>query len=118
MPSDVAVDIGGNRASSIKNQPIEASFDMGITSVRALSKAIKNAGTIILNGPAGVFERTDFALGTVEMLNACAGRQRICCNGRRTYYIGHAWLKVRTCFNRWSMLGPSSRKSSHQELLP
>ena len=74
MPSDVAVDIGGNRVDhSIQNLPIEAPiFDMGITSVRALSKAIKNAGTIILNGPAGVFERTDFALGTVEMLNACA----------------------------------------------
>ena len=26
----------------------------------------------MLNGPAGVFEITDFALGTVEMLNACA----------------------------------------------
>ena len=74
MPSDVAVDIGGNRIDhSIKNLPIEAPiFDMGITSVRALSRAIKSAGTIILNGPAGVFERTDFALGTVEMLNACA----------------------------------------------
>ena len=74
MPSDVAVDIGGNRVDhSIQNLPIEAPiFDMGITSIRALSKAIKNAGTIILNGPAGVFERTDFALGTVETLNACA----------------------------------------------
>ena len=38
----------------------------------ALSSAIKPAGTIILNGPAGVFELTDFALGTIEMLNACA----------------------------------------------
>ena len=74
MPSDVAVDIEGNRVDhSIENLPIEAPiFDMGITSVRALSRAIKSAGTIILNGPAGVFERTDFALGTVEMLNACA----------------------------------------------
>jgi phosphoglycerate kinase len=53
--------------------PIEAPiFDLGITSIRALSKAIKTAGTIILNGPAGVFELPDFALGTVEMLNACA----------------------------------------------
>jgi phosphoglycerate kinase len=25
-----------------------------------------------LNGPAGVFEVPDFALGTIEMLNACA----------------------------------------------
>ncbi len=38
----------------------------------ALSAAIKQSGTIILNGPAGVFELTDFALGTIEILNACA----------------------------------------------
>ena len=37
-----------------------------------MSAAIKSAGTVILNGPAGVFEMKDFALGTVEMLNACA----------------------------------------------
>ena len=74
MPSDVALHIEGNRVDHpIGNLPIEAPiFDMGITSIRALSKAIKSAGTIILNGPAGVFEQTDFALGTIEMLNACA----------------------------------------------
>ena len=47
-------------------------LDLGLTSIRALSKAIKTAGTIILNGPAGVFELPDFALGTIEMINACA----------------------------------------------
>jgi|TARA_B100001564_G_scaffold356000_1_gene369323 phosphoglycerate kinase len=74
MPSDVALDLTGNRVDHpIQNLPIDGPiFDLGITSIRALSKAIKSAGTIILNGPAGVFERTDFALGTVEMLNACA----------------------------------------------
>ena len=45
---------------------------MGIASILALSSRIKSAGTIILNGPAGVFELPDFALGTIEMLNACA----------------------------------------------
>ena len=77
MPSDVALHLEGNRVDhSIENLPIEAPiFDMGITSVRSLSRAIKSAGTIILNGPAGVFEQTDFALGTVEMLNACAESQ-------------------------------------------
>ncbi|RPG76777.1 MAG: phosphoglycerate kinase [Euryarchaeota archaeon TMED248] len=45
---------------------------MGINSIMRLSSAIKSAGTIILNGPAGVFEVEDFALGTIEMLNACA----------------------------------------------
>ena len=74
MPSDVALNIAGNRVDhSITDLPIEGSiFDMGITSIQSLSKAIKSAGTIILNGPAGVFEMSDFALGTVEMLNACA----------------------------------------------
>lgn len=74
MPSDVALNIAGNRVDhSITDLPIDGSiFDMGITSIQSLSKAIKSAGTIILNGPAGVFEMSDFALGTVEMLNACA----------------------------------------------
>ena len=58
---------------SIDNLPLEAPlFDMGLASIRHLSNAIKSAGTVILNGPAGVFELNDFALGTVEMLNACA----------------------------------------------
>ena len=74
MPSDVALHMTGNRVDHpIQNLPIDGQiFDLGITSIRALSKAIKSAGTIILNGPAGVFEQNDFALGTVEMLNACA----------------------------------------------
>ena len=47
-------------------------FDLGLQSIRALSTRIKEAGTVILNGPAGVFEIPDFALGTIEMLSACA----------------------------------------------
>ena len=74
MPSDVAVNVEGNRVDMpLSNLPIDAPiFDLGITSIRALSKGIKSAGTIILNGPAGVFENPDFAFGTIEMLNACA----------------------------------------------
>ena len=74
MPSDIAANVEGNRVDlSLGQLPIEAPiFDLGLTSIRALSKAIKTAGTIILNGPAGVFELPDFALGTIEMINACA----------------------------------------------
>ena len=58
---------------SVEDLPIHAPiFDLGLQSIRALSIRIKEAGTIILNGPAGVFELPDFALGTIEMLNACA----------------------------------------------
>ena len=74
MPSDVALHIEDNRVDEPwKNLPLNAPiFDIGITSIQSLSKGIKSAGTIILNGPAGVFEMSDFALGTIEILNACA----------------------------------------------
>ena len=74
LPTDLAANVEDNRVDlSLEELPIDAPlFDMGINSIMALSSAIKNAGTIILNGPAGVFEVEDFALGTIEMLNACA----------------------------------------------
>jgi phosphoglycerate kinase len=74
LPVDLAANIEGNRVDiSIDDFPLDAPFhDLGLQSVIHLSTAIKQAGTVILNGPAGVFENNDFALGTVEMLNACA----------------------------------------------
>ena len=74
LPVDVAANVQSSRVDlRIDDLPLEAPlFDIGINSIRALSKAIKQAGTVILNGPAGVFEIQDFALGTIEMLNACA----------------------------------------------
>jgi len=74
LPVDIAADISGNRVDlRIEDLPIEAPiYDLGLDSTRILSRAIKDAGTIILNGPAGVFEMPEFALGTIEMLNACS----------------------------------------------
>ena len=74
LPVDVAANIEDNRVDlKIAELPIDAPiFDLGIQSIRNLSAAIKSAGTVHLNGPAGVFELPDFAFGTVEMLNACA----------------------------------------------
>ena len=34
------------------------------------SREIRNAGTVIMNGPAGVFEREPFSFGTVELVEA------------------------------------------------
>ena len=74
LPTDLAANIEDNRVDlTLADLPVAAPiFDIGINSTMTLSAAIKSAGTIILNGPAGVFELTDFALGTIEMLNACA----------------------------------------------
>ena len=74
LPVDVAANVEGNRIDlKVEELPIHAPlFDLGLQSIRTLSTRIKEAGTIILNGPAGVFELPDFALGTIEMLSACA----------------------------------------------
>jgi phosphoglycerate kinase len=74
MPEDLAANIGGNRVDTpVSALPVEASLiDLGVMSTLKMSKAIKEAGTVILNGPAGVFEMDDFAFGTIEMLNACS----------------------------------------------
>jgi phosphoglycerate kinase len=74
MPEDLAAHIGGNRVDTpVSALPVEASLiDLGVMSTLKMSKAIREAGTVILNGPAGVFEMPDFAFGTIEMLNACS----------------------------------------------
>ncbi|MCK5558954.1 MAG: phosphoglycerate kinase, partial [Thermoplasmata archaeon] len=51
------------------NKPI---LDIGLETIVIYSKHIKKAKIIIANGPAGVFEHEDFALGTNEIFNAIA----------------------------------------------
>ena len=74
LPVDVAANVEGNRIDlNVEELPIHAPlFDLGLQSIRAISTRIKEAGTVILNGPAGVFELPDFALGTIEIISACA----------------------------------------------
>ena len=45
-------------------------LDIGLETIVKFSKEIRNAGTVIMNGPAGVFEREPFTLGTVELIDA------------------------------------------------
>jgi phosphoglycerate kinase len=44
--------------------------DIGIETIVQYAEEIKQAGTVILNGPAGVFEKDAFALGTSEIIKA------------------------------------------------
>ena len=48
-------------------------LDLGPTSVAALKMIIASAGTIVWNGPIGVFEIAAFAEGTKEVAEAIAG---------------------------------------------
>ena len=47
-------------------------FDIGPESVKALTEIIKNAGTIVWNGPVGVFEFDQFGKGTEAIAKAIA----------------------------------------------
>jgi phosphoglycerate kinase len=74
IPKDVALNVNEERVDvEISSLPsTNQIFDIGIESVVNISTEIKNAGTVILNGPAGVFELKGFKFGTLEIINACA----------------------------------------------
>lgn len=74
LPEWVAVREGGSRTEyPVTAIPQDAPIlDLGMESVQALSDCIRNAGTVVFNGPAGVFEDADFATGTYELLKAAS----------------------------------------------
>ena len=47
-------------------------MDLGIDALAALVTTLKKSGTVVFNGPAGVFEEPDFATGTFELLRAAS----------------------------------------------
>jgi phosphoglycerate kinase len=72
-PKDVAVEDNGKRIDvSIDKIPNSYIYDIGIETIKDYAKIIRNAKTIFANGPAGVFENPNFAIGTDDILNAIA----------------------------------------------
>lgn len=74
MPTDLAHEQDGRRVEvSVEDLPQEAMFmDIGKQTVAAYKKEIAAAGTIFVNGPAGVFEDEKFEEGTRELWRAIA----------------------------------------------
>lgn len=73
-PLDVALSDSGKRLETPisalpKAYPI---YDIGVETIVAYSTELNAAGTVVINGPAGVFEQKAFALGTNETLKAAA----------------------------------------------
>ena len=72
LPHDVAVEANGKRVE-IKVGDLPSKYpimDVGSHSVAKFSKVVQGAGTVFMSGPAGVFEREEFALATRELMNA------------------------------------------------
>jgi phosphoglycerate kinase len=92
LPIDVAFNDGGKRVevrvSELPggNLPIN---DIGLETIVAFSEDIKNAKTVILNGPAGLSEIDEFALGTHEIIKAAVDSEYSIAGG------GHISAEVR-----------------------
>ena len=74
MPESVAVRQDNHRVEyPIDKIPDDAPvLDLGMDAVTTLVRTIRKAGTVVFNGPAGVFEDADFATGTYELLKAAS----------------------------------------------
>jgi phosphoglycerate kinase len=72
LPTDVVVESG-------KAKPVEAVakdetiLDIGPDTAKAFAAELKKAGTIVWNGPVGVFEKEPYAKGTQALAKAIAG---------------------------------------------
>jgi phosphoglycerate kinase len=71
LPSDVVVDSGKTKAVEAVSKE-EAILDIGPETSKAFAAALKKAGTIVWNGPVGVFEKEPFARGTQALAKAVA----------------------------------------------
>ena len=47
-------------------------MDIGPKTIEEFSEIVNAAGTVVWNGPMGVFEREEYAAGTIAVANACA----------------------------------------------
>jgi phosphoglycerate kinase len=74
VPTDVVVnDEGRRRPLLVADLPAEPPiYDIGLDTIARYIGAIRAAKTVIVNGPAGVFEIETFSVGTRELFTAVA----------------------------------------------
>ncbi|RLF07910.1 MAG: phosphoglycerate kinase [Thermoprotei archaeon] len=74
LPVDVAIDKDGERVEcSVNSIPQDYRIkDVGLETAEIIASEVLRAGSIIANGPLGVFEEEAFARSTMEVLKAVA----------------------------------------------
>jgi len=73
-PIDVAIEVEGKRRELlVKELPTNCPiYDIGTKTVKKYSDVIRNAKSIVISGPMGVFENKEFIMGTREIFEAIA----------------------------------------------
>ncbi|MCK9581583.1 MAG: phosphoglycerate kinase [Methanoregula sp.] len=74
LPQTVAVRENNQRVEyPVSKIPEETPvLDIGMDAIADFVGVLKKSGTVVFNGPAGLFEEADFATGTYEMLRAAS----------------------------------------------
>ena len=74
LPVDVALDVKGERVEvQVDNLLDETNiYDIGLNTLARFCDRVKRAGTVVAEGPLGMFERRGFDVGTKEILRAMA----------------------------------------------
>jgi len=73
VANDLSVLARANRVAATEVRPDDMILDIGPRTAQALAEMVKKAGTIVWNGPVGVFEFDQFAGGTRTLALAIAG---------------------------------------------
>lgn len=86
LPVDVALDVNGERVEILTTRITDEIniYDIGLNAIAQFSSAIIRAGTVVAEGPLGMFERRGFDIGTKELLR-CMAR----CEGYTVVGGGH-----------------------------
>lgn len=74
MPIDVALDVKGERVEIHVDSLTDETnvYDVGLNTLARFCDEIRRAGTVVAEGPMGMFERRLFNVGTKEILRAMA----------------------------------------------
>jgi len=73
VANDLSVLARANHVAATEVKPDDMILDIGPRTAQALAEMVKKAGTIVWNGPVGVFEFDQFAGGTRTLALAIAG---------------------------------------------
>jgi phosphoglycerate kinase len=74
LPIDVAVDENARKEIYISKLPSRHMLmDIGQKTVEDYSKILKKVETVVVKGPAGIYEKKGFEIGTKELLKSIAG---------------------------------------------
>jgi len=77
VPLDVAVEVDGKRKEiGVDELPTDYPiFDIGAITVESYAKIIKSAKSIVVSGPVGVYENSEFVYGTKRIFTEVANSQ-------------------------------------------